>query len=74
MNNGPSEKITKLVTELSLQDIIILKRFLDKGSRENLFIPQELHAVISIQKKLELIINKFLKEQSIKPGLTDPNK
>ena len=62
---GPSDKIqnTSTISELSLQDIIILKRFLEKGSREKIFIQQEQHIATCIQKKLGLVINKFLKKQ-----------
>jgi len=62
---GPSDKIpnTSTISELSLQDIIILKRFIEKGSREKIFIQQEQHVATCIQKKLELIINNFLKKQ-----------
>jgi len=61
---GPSNKLenTNKVTSISLQDLVIIKRFLEKGVRCELFLQEELNTVNVIHKKLDTIINELIKK------------
>jgi len=57
-NNGPPSDMTGL----TLQDIMILKMFLEKANRENLFLETEKPAVYVIHKKMTNLIEAVLEK------------
>lgn len=45
---------------LNVKDILILKRFLEKGLREELFLPSERQSILQIHSKLNTICKNYL--------------
>lgn len=62
--DGPSDKKIQqnLNTnhDITVQDLVMIKRCLEKACRENAYLPEEIVIVFELQKKMEKIIEKFL--------------
>jgi len=49
---------------LSIRDLLILKNFLEKGTRENLFLEAEKYSVMVLRTKIINIINEVYEKHS----------
>lgn len=65
--NGPQYKIipSEKMDKLSLSDLMILKSFLEKAIRNNLFLSSEKQSAILVHTKLRNLINKIYKKQQL---------
>ena len=64
--NGPGDEKKQLITApLSLRDIIVMKNFLEKSIREELFKEQEeLQTIFYLRDKLSKVIIDVSKQQN----------
>jgi len=57
---------------LNFQDLVILKQFIEKGFRENLFNNHEKEGTLIVHKKLSNIINQVItKANESKPNISN---
>lgn len=62
--SGPGEKIEEEnMSSLNIKDIVLLKMFLEKGTRENLFLETEKLSVTIVHTKLTNLVNEVAKKQ-----------
>jgi hypothetical protein len=64
--DGPSGNKTTInedMRSLSLKDLMIVKMFLEKGTRENLFLETEKMSVKIVHTKINNLINDVYKRQ-----------
>ena len=62
--SGPCEKVQEEnMSSLNIKDIVLLKMFLEKGTRENLFLETEKFSVSIIHTKLTNLVNEVAKKQ-----------
>lgn len=63
--SGPTEKTTngENMNALTIKDIVLLKMFLEKGTRENIFLETEKPSVTMVHTKLTNLVNEVMEKQ-----------
>lgn len=62
--SGPGEKVQEEnMSSLNIKDIVLLKMFLEKATRENLFLETEKFSVNIVHTKLTNLVNEVAKKQ-----------
>ena len=51
------------MSTINIKDLIVIKRFMEKGFRENLYVDTELDTVRVVYVKLTNLIDEFLSKQ-----------
>ena len=64
--DGPNSKNNKMLTELDVQDLIIMKKCLERGLQHNVYIYQEVLTVQKLQSKINNVLMRAQQRQANK--------
>lgn len=68
MDNAIGKVPEKVDNTLNIQDIVIIKQFIEKGFREKTFSPSEQVVIDKVHKKLTYLINDIITKHKTTTG------